>query len=122
MGAAGSTKVNRRAGVLSTESSFDGERGIAENASAVLSSLAPLSPRNAAKLSILSKAVFTATNKSALNLYSRDEGLSPARREAAAALTVICELLGTGRLPEGVINQAKAAVAAWLNGLTRAMR
>ena len=114
--------MNRRAVVLSTESSFEEERRIAENASAILSSLAPLSPRNAAKLSILSKAIFTATNKSALNLYSRDEGLNPARREAAATLDVIYELLGTGRLPEGVLNQAKAAVDAWLNGLTRAMR
>jgi hypothetical protein len=109
-----------RAGVVSADISLDEERGIAEKASEVLSSLGPLSPRNAEKLSVLSKAIFTATNKASLNLYSRDETLSPARREAAATLDVIYELLGRGRLPQGVINQAKVAVDAWLKALTRA--
>ena len=84
---------------MSADTSLDEERRIAEKASAVLSSLGPLSPRNAEKLSVLNKAIFTATNKASLNLYSRDEALSPARREAAAALNVIYELLGRGRLP-----------------------
>jgi hypothetical protein len=79
-----------RAGVVSADTSLDEERKIAEKASAVLSSLGPLSPRNAEKLSVLSKAIFTATNKA----------LSPARREAAATLDVIYELLGRGRLPQ----------------------
>ena len=95
---------------MSADTSLDEERRIAEKASAVLSSLAPSSPRNAEKLSVLSKAIFTATNKA----------LSPARREAAATLDVIYELLGRGRLPQGVINQAKVAVDAWLKALTRA--
>ena len=33
-------------------------------------------------------------NKASLNVYHRDEALSPARREAAATLDVIYELLG----------------------------
>jgi len=85
---------------VSADTSLDEERRIAEKASAVLSSLGPLSPRNAEKLSVLSKAIFTATNKASLNLYSRDEALSLARREAAATLDVIYELLGRGRLPQ----------------------
>jgi hypothetical protein len=84
----------------------------------VLSSLVPSSPRNAQKLSVPSKAIFTATNKASLNLYSRDEALSRPRREAAATLDVIYELLGIGRLPQGVFNQAKVAVDAWLKALT----
>ena len=86
----------------------------------MLNSLGPLSPRSALKLAVLSKAIFTATNKASLNLYSRDEALSPVRREVAATLDVIYELLGRGRLPPGVINQAKVAVDAWLKSLTRA--
>ncbi len=86
----------------------------------MLSSLTPSSPRNAEKLSVLSKAIFTATNKALLNLYSRDEALSPPRREAAATLDVIYGLLGRGRLPQGMINQAKVAADAWLEALTRA--
>ena len=105
---------------MSADTSLDEERRIAENASAVLNSLGPLSPRSALKLAVLSKAIFTATNKASLNLYSRDEALSPVRREAAATLDVIYELLGRGRLPPGVINQAKVAVDAWLKALTRA--
>ncbi len=91
---------------------------MAEKASVVLNSLGPLSPRNALNLAVLSKAIFTATNKASLNLYSRDEALSRPRREAAATLDVIYELLGIGRLPQGVFNQAKVAVDAWLKALT----
>src|SRR6516164_5390808 len=109
-----------RAGVVSADTSLDQERRIAEKASAVLNSLGPTSPRNAEKLSVLSEAIFTATNKASLNLYSRDEALSPVRREAAATLEVIYELLGRGRLPLGVINQAKVAVDSWLKALNRA--
>ena len=109
-----------RAGVVSADTSLDEEWRIAEKASAVLSSLVPLSPRNAEKLSVLNKAIFTATNKASLNLYSRDEALSPARRELAATLEVIYELLGRGHLPLGVINQAKVAVDSWLKALNRA--
>jgi len=105
---------------VSTDISLDEERRIAEKASAVLNSLGPLSPRNAEQLSVLSKAIYTATNKASLNLYSRDEALSPARRGASAALDVIYELLGRGRLPQGVIEQAKVAVDAWLKALTGA--
>jgi hypothetical protein len=105
---------------VSADTSLDDERRIAERASDVLNSLGPLSPRNALKLAVLSKAIFTATNKASLNLYSRDEALSPARREAAAALDVIYQLLGRGRLPQGVINQAKEAVDAWRKALSRA--
>jgi hypothetical protein len=105
---------------VSADTSLDEERRIAENASAVLNSLGPLSPRSALKLAVLSKAIFTATNKASLNLYSRDEALSPVRREAAATHDVIYELLGRGRLPPGVINQARVAVDAWLKALTRA--
>ncbi len=65
---------------MSADTNFDEERRLAEKASAVLSSLTPSSPRNAEKLSVLSKAIFTATNKALLNLYSRD-ALSPPRRE-----------------------------------------
>jgi hypothetical protein len=61
---------------------------------------------------------FTATNKASLNLYSRDEALSPARREAAATLDGLYQLLGRGHLPQGVINQAKVAVDSWLKALT----
>ena len=111
---------NVRAGVVSTDISLDEERRIAEKASAVLNSLGPLSPRNAEQLSVLSKAIYTATNKASLNLYSRDEALSPARRGASATLDVIYELLGRGRLPQGVIEQAKVAVDAWLKALTGA--
>jgi hypothetical protein len=46
-----------RANVVSADTNLDEERRIAEKASAVLSSLAPSSPRNAEKLSVLSKAV-----------------------------------------------------------------
>ena len=87
---------------MSADTSLDEERRIAENASAVVNSLGPLSPRSALKLAVLSKAIFTATNKASLNLYSRDEALSPVRREAAATLDVIYELLGRGRLPPGM--------------------
>ncbi len=109
-----------RAGVVSADTNLDEERRIAETASAVLSSLTPSSPRNAEKLSVLSKAIFTATNKALLSLYSRDEALSPLRREAAATLDVIYGVLGRGRLPQGVINQAKVTVDAWLKALIRA--
>ena len=107
---------------MSADTSLDEERRVAEKAGAALSSIEPLSPRNAEKLSVLSKAIFTAANKASLNLYPRDETLNPARREAAATLNVIYELLGRGRLPQGVINQAKAAVEAWINALTHARR
>jgi hypothetical protein len=109
-----------RAGDVSNDISLDEERRIAEKASAVLNSLGPLSPRNAEKLSVLNKAIYTATNKASLNLYSRDEALSSPRRAAAAALDVIYELLGRGRLPRGVIEQANVAVDAWLKALAGA--
>ena len=105
---------------MSADTGLDQERRIAESVSAVLNSLRPSSPRNALKLAVLSKAISTATNKASLNLYFGDEALSPARREAAAALDAIYELLGKGRLPQEVINQAKVAVDAWLKALARA--
>jgi hypothetical protein len=55
---------------VSSDISLDEKRRIAEKASAALNSLGPLSPRNAEKLSVLSKAIYTATNKASLNLYS----------------------------------------------------
>lgn len=97
---------------------IEDERKIAGKAKAVLSSLVPSSPRSQTKLSVIGRAFLVATNKASDHLHSREEALNIARRNAAAALNGIYELLGKGRVPQGMIDQARDDVDAWLKALT----
>ena len=87
-----------------------------------LSSIEPLSPRKRREIVSSQQSNLYGGKQGVAQPLPRDETLNPARREAAATLNEIYELLGRGRLPQGLINQAKAAVEAWINALTQARR
>ncbi len=94
------------------------ERKAAENAKAILGTLTPSSSCTDSTVFILRYAANLA-RKGTLARLERKQTLDDRRIAAATDLNQVCRLLDRGHLPQDVIDQARAAVTAWLAVLTR---
>ncbi len=99
--------------------SIDDERGAAEDAKAVLSSLKPFTPRVKAQIDILHVAYLAATNAMTPQLLSQ-MALVHARDAVVNALKEVSHKWSNGRLTKEVIFGARDAVEAWLKALAEA--
>ena len=92
------------------------ERKAAENAKAILGTLAPSSARTDRTIFVLRYAANLAKTRTLARLESR-HALDSARIEAATALNGVCWLLDRGHPPQDAIDQATNAIVAWLEAL-----
>ena len=96
--------------------SIEDERQAAEEAKAVVSSLAPSTSPTEAQRRTLRKAATIAT-RAAQNNFSSQRALNDARGEVATALFEVSGLSVNERLTHETITRAKEAIEVWLNGL-----
>ena len=94
------------------------ERKAAENAKAILGWLMPSNARTDRIIFVLRNAANMARTATLTRLESK-RALDDMRTEAATSLNQVCSLLDRGGLTQDAIDQAAAAVAAWLNALPR---
>ena len=92
------------------------ERKAAENAKAILGWLTPSNGRTDRIIFVLRNAANIARTATLTRLESK-RALDGMRTEAATSLNRVCSLLDRGGLTQDAIDQAAAAVAAWLNAL-----
>jgi hypothetical protein len=92
------------------------ERKAAENAKAILGTLAPSSARMDRTIFALRYAANLAKTGTLARLESR-HALDGVRIEAATALNEVCRLLDRGHVPQDAIEQATNAIVAWLEAL-----